>query len=74
MSSTTAASVSVVLVHGGFVDGSGWEKVYQSLKKDGYPVSKTRRSRWPMTSRSQSVSSMRKVLRSSLSAIPMAEW
>jgi pimeloyl-ACP methyl ester carboxylesterase len=39
MSSATVGSVSVVLVHGGFVDGSGWEKVYQSLKKDGYPVS-----------------------------------
>ena len=29
---------SVVLVHGGFVDGSGWEGVYQILKKDGYDV------------------------------------
>lgn len=31
--------VSIVLVHGGFVDGSGWEGVYQALKKDGYSVS-----------------------------------
>ncbi len=30
---------NVVLVHGGFVDGSGWEDVYQSLKGDGYNVS-----------------------------------
>ena len=30
---------NVVLVHGGFVDGSGWEGVYQILKRDGYPVS-----------------------------------
>ncbi len=30
---------SVVLVHGGFVDGSGWERVYRALKKDGYAVS-----------------------------------
>ncbi|TPI41924.1 alpha/beta hydrolase [Mesorhizobium sp. B3-1-9] len=29
---------SVVLVHGGFVDGSGWDGVYQQLKKDGYDV------------------------------------
>ena len=29
---------SVVLVHGGFVDGSGWEGVYSILKKDGYDV------------------------------------
>jgi pimeloyl-ACP methyl ester carboxylesterase len=31
--------VTIVLVHGGFVDGSGWEDVYQILKKDGYTVS-----------------------------------
>jgi pimeloyl-ACP methyl ester carboxylesterase len=30
---------SIVLVHGGFVDGSGWESVYQILKNDGYDVS-----------------------------------
>src|SRR5690349_6969102 len=29
---------SVVLVHGGFVDGSGWMQVYKILKKDGYKV------------------------------------
>ena len=31
--------VSVVLVHGGFVDGSGWDQVYSILKKEGYSVS-----------------------------------
>ena len=30
---------NVVLVHGGFVDGSGWKGVYDRLKKDGYTVS-----------------------------------
>ena len=30
---------NIVLVHGGFVDGSGWESVYQILKQDGYRVS-----------------------------------
>jgi pimeloyl-ACP methyl ester carboxylesterase len=30
---------NVVLVHGGFVDGSGWEGVYRILKKDGFTVS-----------------------------------
>jgi pimeloyl-ACP methyl ester carboxylesterase len=30
---------NVVLVHGGFVDGSGWEGVYKLLRKDGYTVS-----------------------------------
>ncbi len=29
---------NIVLVHGGFVDGSGWESVYSLLKKDGYNV------------------------------------
>ena len=30
---------NVVLVHGGFVDGSGWEAVYRLLRNDGYNVS-----------------------------------
>ena len=30
---------TVVLVHGGFVDGSGWQGVYDLLRKDGYDVS-----------------------------------
>jgi pimeloyl-ACP methyl ester carboxylesterase len=30
---------NIVLVHGGFVDGAGWEGVYRILKKDGYNVS-----------------------------------
>jgi pimeloyl-ACP methyl ester carboxylesterase len=30
---------TVVLVHGGFVDGSGWQEVYRLLKEDGYSVS-----------------------------------
>jgi pimeloyl-ACP methyl ester carboxylesterase len=35
-----AANVkNIVLVHGGFVDGSGWEGVYAILKKKGYNVS-----------------------------------
>jgi pimeloyl-ACP methyl ester carboxylesterase len=39
MSETTSAPLpSIVLVHGGFVDGSGWEDVYRILKEDGYDV------------------------------------
>jgi pimeloyl-ACP methyl ester carboxylesterase len=34
-----AEAKNVVLVHGGFVDGSGWQGVYQILKKDGFMVS-----------------------------------
>jgi pimeloyl-ACP methyl ester carboxylesterase len=30
---------NVVLVHGGFVDGSGWEGVYHLLKHEGFNVS-----------------------------------
>ena len=30
---------NVVLVHGGFVDGSGWQGVYELLKADGFNVS-----------------------------------
>src|SRR5260221_83774 len=29
---------NVVLVHGGFVDGSGWEGVYKTLTRNGYSV------------------------------------
>jgi pimeloyl-ACP methyl ester carboxylesterase len=35
----TDHSATIVLVHGGFVDGAGWEGVYNILKKDGYSVS-----------------------------------
>jgi pimeloyl-ACP methyl ester carboxylesterase len=35
---STAVVKNIVLVHGGFVDGSGWEGVYNILKKDGYTV------------------------------------
>jgi pimeloyl-ACP methyl ester carboxylesterase len=37
--SQTSGVKNVVLVHGGFVDGSGWQGVYDALKKDGYAVS-----------------------------------
>jgi pimeloyl-ACP methyl ester carboxylesterase len=37
--SAASARPTVVLVHGGFVDGSGWQGVYDLLKADGYRVS-----------------------------------
>ena len=37
----TDHSATIVLVHGGFVDGAGWEGVYNNLKKDGYNVRTT---------------------------------
>ncbi len=36
--SSAPAIKNVVLVHGGFVDGSGWQGVYDILSKDGYKV------------------------------------
>jgi pimeloyl-ACP methyl ester carboxylesterase len=36
---TGLSAPTVVLVHGGFVDGAGWEGVYNILRKDGYNVS-----------------------------------
>jgi pimeloyl-ACP methyl ester carboxylesterase len=40
MSQTNARTPAknIVLVHGAFVDGSGWEGVYRTLKKSGYTV------------------------------------
>ena len=34
----TGKNLSIVLVHGGFVDGSGWQGVHQALTADGYEV------------------------------------
>ncbi len=38
MAGDVVTSVSIVLIHGDFVDGSGWEHVYNILRKDGYAV------------------------------------
>jgi pimeloyl-ACP methyl ester carboxylesterase len=34
----SSSAPNVVLVHGGFVDGSGWHSVYDQLKQHGYNV------------------------------------
>ncbi len=34
-----SAAANVVLVHGGFADGSGWQAVYDLLKQNGHQVS-----------------------------------
>ena len=36
---SSPAATNVVLVHGGFVDGSGWQAVYDLLTRDGFRVS-----------------------------------
>ena len=35
---TDSAPATIVLVHGGFVDGSGWRPVHDLLTRDGYHV------------------------------------
>jgi pimeloyl-ACP methyl ester carboxylesterase len=50
---------AIVLVHGGFVDGSGWEDVYRILKKDGYPVSIVQN---PTTSLADDVAATKRVI------------
>src|ERR1700755_2988187 len=37
-SQPSSARPTIVLVHGGFVDGSGWAGVFDILRKDGYNV------------------------------------
>jgi pimeloyl-ACP methyl ester carboxylesterase len=49
----------VVLVHGGFVDGSGWEDVYRILKNDGFEVSIVQN---PTSSLADDVASTKRVL------------
>lgn len=53
------AAKNVVLVHGGFVDGSGWEAVYQVLRKDGLTVSIVQN---PTTSLADDVKATRQVV------------
>jgi pimeloyl-ACP methyl ester carboxylesterase len=50
---------NVVLVHGGFVDGSGWEGVYDILSKDGYNVTVVQN---PTTSLADDVAVTRRAL------------
>ena len=49
----------VLLVHGAWVDGSGWKPVYQILTKDGYEVTMVR---VPETSFSDDVAATKRIL------------
>jgi len=53
---------TIVLVHGGFVDGSGWEGVFKRLRKDGYTVSIVQN---PTTSLIDDVAATRQAIASS---------
>lgn len=50
---------NVVLVHGGFVDRSGWQRVYSLLRKDGYRVTIVQN---PTTSLADDVAATRRIL------------
>src|SRR3989442_4124663 len=53
---------TIVLVHGGFVDGSGWEGVFKRLRKNGYTVTIVQN---PTTSFSDDVAATRPAITSS---------
>jgi hypothetical protein len=59
-------TTNIVLVHGGFVDGSGWEGVYNILRKDAYTVSIVQN---PTISLAEDVAAP-----SALSPYRMAQW
>jgi pimeloyl-ACP methyl ester carboxylesterase len=50
---------NIVLVHGAWVDGSGWKPVYEILVKDGYAVTLVQE---PLTSFADDVAAARRVL------------
>jgi len=52
-------ATNIVLVHGGFVDGSGWEGVYKILTKDGFTVSVVQN---PMISLADDVAATRRIV------------
>src|SRR5258708_26990074 len=50
---------NIVLVHGAFVDGSGWNPVYDILIKDGYSVTVVQE---PLTSMGEDVAATKRIL------------
>ena len=50
---------NVVLVHGAFADGSGWQRVADILGRDGYTVSVVQE---PLTSLADDVAATKRVL------------
>jgi hypothetical protein len=50
---------NIVLVHGAFVDGSGWKPVYDILVKDGYGVTVVQE---PLTSLEEDVAATKRIL------------
>ena len=56
---SNSALPAIVLVHGGFVDGSGWEDVYRILKRHGHRVSIVQN---PTTSLAEDVAATKRVI------------
>jgi len=61
MPSHTPSNVTTVLVHGAWADGSSWNKVTTELQRRGFKVVATQ---LPLTSLSDDVTALRRVLRS----------
>lgn len=59
MAQSNAAIKNVVLVHGAFVDGSGWREVYDHLTRDGFNVTIVQN---PTTSLSDDVAATKRAL------------
>ena len=57
--SESDARPTILLIHGGFVDGSGWEPVFTRLRKDGYSVSIVQN---PTTSLADDVAATRRAI------------
>lgn len=55
----TSSIKNIVLVHGAWVDGSGWKPVYEILVKDGYNVTIVQE---PLTSFDADVTATRRIL------------
>jgi pimeloyl-ACP methyl ester carboxylesterase len=59
MPATGGAAKNIVLVHGAWVDASGWRPVYEILTKDGYNVTMVQE---PLTSLEEDVAATKRIL------------
>ena len=66
MTQKSGMTPTIVLVHGGFVDGSGWERVYNILKRDGHDVRVVQN---PTTSLADDVAATQRVIAAQRGAV-----
>ena len=57
---STPVATDIVLVHGAFVDGSGWRAVYDILKKDGFHVTVVQE---PLTGLAEDIAATKRVIK-----------